>query len=137
MVDPDRVCTKLGHLEKYLKGLDEKQDCSLNEYRHDRDIQDIVERRFEKAVQACLDIASHIIATEDFREPQNYGDMFRILEENEILSPTLADEMVEMAGFRNVLAHEYATIDDDRVYHHLEDLDQFYEYVKVINGFID
>ncbi len=33
--------------------------------------------------------------------------------------------MIEMAGFRNVLAHEYAGIDDERVYDHLQDLPQF------------
>lgn len=137
MVDPDRVRSKLGHLETYLKGLDEKQDCSLEEYRHDRDVQDIVERRFEKAVQACLDITSHIVTTENFRDPQDYGDMFRVLEEEEILSSTLADEMVEMAGFRNVLAHEYASIDSERVYYHLQDIDRFRRFAKIVDDFID
>lgn len=137
MADPDRVRTKLGHLERYLRGLDEKQGYSLEEFRHDRDAQDIVERRFEKSVQACLDIASHIVATEDFREPQDYGDMFRVLEEEKIVSTPLADEMVEMAGFRNVLAHEYATIDTDRVHHHLQDIEQFREFAKTIDDFIE
>lgn len=43
MVDPDRVRTKLGHLEEYIRGLDEKQDCSLETFRGDKDVQDIVE----------------------------------------------------------------------------------------------
>lgn len=66
----------------------------------------IVERRFEKAIQACLDVASHVVATEGFREPTDYGDLFRILEENDVLSPATADRMVEIAGVRNVLATE-------------------------------
>jgi hypothetical protein len=49
MVDHDRVHTKLGALEEALRGLREKQDCSLDAYRNDRDRQNIVERRFEKA----------------------------------------------------------------------------------------
>lgn len=57
MVDPDIVRTKLGHLEEYVEGLAEKQDCTLEAYRKDDDLQDIVERRFEKAIQATIVVA--------------------------------------------------------------------------------
>lgn len=137
MVDPDRVRTKLGHLEGYLRGLREKQDCTLGEYRRDEDRRDIVERRFEKSIQASLDVASHIIAAEGFREPHDYGDLFRVLEEESVLPSSTADAMVEMAGFRNVLAHEYATIEDERVYHHLQDVGRFESYAVEIQRFLD
>lgn len=88
-----------------------------------------------KVVQACLDVASHVIATEGYREPADYGDVFRILAENDVLSSDLAAEIVEMAGFRNVLAHEYAKIDDERVYDHLQDLDRFKEFATAIASF--
>lgn len=137
MVDPERVRTKLGRLEEYVRGLAAKQDCTKVGYRSDRDLRDIVERRFEKAIQACLDTASHIIATEGYREPTDYGDLFRILEEESVLSAELADEMVEMAGFRNVLAHEYAAIDDGRVYAHLQDIEQFRRFATEIEQFLN
>ena len=132
MADPDRLRTKLGHLEEYLRGLAERQGVTKETYLRDRDQQDIVERRFEKAIQACLDVASHVVASEGFREPTDYGDLFRILEENEVISPTTADEMVEMAGFRNVLAHEYARIDDERVYEHLQNLERFHDFAHEV-----
>lgn len=135
MVDPDRVRTKLGRLEEYLRGLSEQQDVTREAYLDDRDRRDIVERRFEKAIQSCLDVASHVVATEGYREPTDYGDLFRILEENDVLSGSVADLMVEMAGFRNVLAHEYARIDDDRVYDHLQDLERFREFAREVGDF--
>lgn len=137
MVDADTVLTRLGRLEEYLRGLEAKQDCTLDEYRRDRDRRDIVERRFEKAVQASIDVASHVVAEEGFREPQNYGDLFEILAEEGILTSSTADQMVEMAGFRNVLAHEYANIDDDRVYEHLQDLDHFRTFAAGIRALLD
>jgi uncharacterized protein YutE (UPF0331/DUF86 family) len=137
MVNPDRARTKLGDLEEYLRGLREKQDCTLDEYRRDKDRRDIVERRFEKATQASLDIASHIVAAEGFREPHDYGDLFRVLEEEGVLSSSTADAMVEMAGFRNVLAHEYADIENERVYHHLQDVGRFESYAVEIERFLD
>lgn len=71
MAEPDRVRSKLGKLEEYLRGLDEKRGVSREEYLEDRDLQDIVERRFEKAIQASLDVASHIVSAEGFRDSEN------------------------------------------------------------------
>lgn len=137
MADADRVRSKLGTLEEYLRGLREKQDSSREAYRRDRDLRDIVERRFEKAIQASLDIAAHIVAAEGFREPENYGELFEILGEEGILTPTTTEDMVEMAGFRNVLVHEYAEIRDDRVYDHLQDLDRFEEFAEAVYSFVE
>lgn len=137
MAERDRVESKLGTLETYLRGLEEKQDCTEEEYLRNRDIQDIVERRFHKAIQCSLDIASHIVAAEGFREPDDYGDLFRVLEEEDILTPETADEMVEMAGFRNVLAHEYADIVDERVFAHLQDLGRFRSFASQVYHFVD
>lgn len=137
MVDPERVRTRLGSLEADLQDLMEKQAVSNREYHNDRDLQAIVERRFETSIQACLDIAAHIVTAEGFREPSDYGDLFRILEAEGILSPTTADQMVEMAGFRNVLAHEYADLDVDRVHEQLQNLEQFRTFAREIATFID
>lgn len=45
--------------------------------------------------------------------------------------------MVELAGFRNVLAHEYSAIDDERVYEHLQDLERFRRFAEEIDRFLD
>lgn len=133
MVDPDRLRSKLGSLEEYLRGLEEKRSCTKREYLRDRDRQDIVERRFEKAIQATIDIASHLVASAGYREPDDYGDLFRVLEEEGILSEPTAERMVEMAGFRNVLAREYADIVDEEVYAQLQDLEHFREFATELN----
>lgn len=111
MVDPQRVRSKLGTLEADLNDLAGRQDVRKQDYRADRDLQAIVERRFQTAIQSCLDMAAHVVAAEGYREPSDYGDLFRILEVEGVLSAELGERMVEMAGFKNVLAHEYATID--------------------------
>lgn len=64
MVEAERIRSKLGALEEYIRGLEAKRDHTREQYRSDRDLQDIVERRFEKAIQAAIDIGSHIIAAE-------------------------------------------------------------------------
>lgn len=137
MVDAERVRTRLGRLEQCVRGLVEKQDCSRQEHRQDRDLRDVVERRFEKAIQACVDVGTHVTASEGFREPRDYGDVFRVLEEEGVLTGRTADEMVEMAGFRNVLVHEYAGIDDAIVHDHLQDLSRFRRFAEEIEAYLD
>lgn len=136
MVNVSRIQKKLGELEIYVEGLLDKQGISRKEYLDDRDTQDIVERRFEKAIQASLDIVSHIVSSENFREPENYGDLFEILREREILSETISEQMVEMAGFRNVLAHEYSDIRNERVYAHLQNLDRFRDFASEVHNYV-
>jgi uncharacterized protein YutE (UPF0331/DUF86 family) len=45
--------------------------------------------------------------------------------------------MREMAGFRNVLAHDYAEIDDDRVYDDLQDLSHYRSFASEIADLIE
>ncbi len=137
MVEHERVDAKLGKLEAYLSGLEEKQHITEEAYRQDRDTQDIVERRFEKAIQSCIDIANHIVASEGFRQPTDYGDLFVILHEENILTNELSRKMVEYAGFRNVLAHEYANIQNDLVYEHLQDIESFYTFAEQIHAYTE
>lgn len=40
-----------------------------------------------------------------------------------------------MAGFRNVLAHEYAEIDNERLYEHLRDIEHFRTYAVEVAEF--
>lgn len=129
--------TKLGKLETYLQGLEEKRGVSLASYRGDRDLQDIVERRFEKAIQACLDVASHLVAALPTREPSSYRDLFQVLAEEGVLDGDLADTMGEMAGFRNVLAHDYAEIDHERVHAHLEALEPLRRFARTVHGYVE
>lgn len=137
MVDPERVRTKFGALEADLEDLAAKQTIAVGDYRNDRDAQAIVERRFQTAIQACLDVAGHVVSSEGFREPSDYGDLFRVLEEEGVISSDTADRMTEMAGFRNVLTHEYADIDHARVYHHLQDLEHFRRFVREVSDTLD
>jgi uncharacterized protein YutE (UPF0331/DUF86 family) len=131
------VKIKLGKLETYIQGLEDKRGASLETFRLDRDLQDIVERRFVKAIQASIDVASHFVASIPSREPGTYRDLFTVFAEEEILDADLAERMGEMAGFRSVLAHDYADIDHDRVHEHLEHLDRFREFAAAIHAHVD
>ena len=56
-------------------------------YLQTRDVQAIVERRLQTAIESCLNIGNHLIARLGLRPPQDYGDVFRILRDAYILPP--------------------------------------------------
>lgn len=131
--DRRRVRELLADLEGYLDGLRGKQGVSRKRYVADNDLQDIVERRLEKAAQTCIDIARLVGRLEG----QNLGnetntEVFIVLVELGVLSGSRRQEFVDTGGLRNVLAHRYRHIDAGEIYetyHNLERLERFSESV--------
>lgn len=59
------------------------------------------------------------------------GD-FMALTDADIISNSLCDDMVEMAGFRNALTHDFGEILQREVHRHLHDLIHFESYAESI-----
>lgn len=129
MVDRDLLRRKLAELAEYVGQVSEYRDLTVERYRADWKTQRIVERTLQMAIEACLDMASHVIADRSLRAPTTYAETFEILVHAGLMSPALGRVMVEMTGFRNVIVHEYARIDADTVIRilrgHLEDFHRF------------
>lgn len=110
---------------------------SFESYVNDVRLRRAVERSLQVAVEACLDIARRIIAIEGFRYPENNQDTFRVLVEEKIVPARLLDTLQEMARFRNLIVHDYAKIDDARVYGILKQrLGDFDAYARAIANYL-
>lgn len=81
------------------------------------------------AIQAMLDISSHIISRLRFEFPKSNVDAFSILSEHSIVSKDKLVEYQEMARFRNRLVHMYDDVDNRVIYEvlqkHLGDYESF------------
>jgi len=95
----------------------------------DRDAQHMVLHALYVAAQAAIDIAMHGSAGTEQPEAATYQEAFRRLQQSGLLDAKLAARMAGWAGLRNVLAHQYATIDLARIAHTLNaelgDLEEF------------
>jgi uncharacterized protein YutE (UPF0331/DUF86 family) len=138
-VDPAVVRERLLLLAEYIEDLQEFSTFSLEDLIRDKRDRRYLERTLQLAIEACLDIGSHLIAELRFREPEDNRDIFRILVENGILGPEKRDDLTRMAGFRNVLVHDYARLDPAKLHwavsHGLADLRYFAREIK--DRFID
>jgi len=129
VVDRDLILRKLADLDQYLAQVSEYRGITVDEYRRDWKVQRIVERTLQVAIEVCVDVATHVIADRGLRVPATYAEAFDVLGEGGLLDPGLRAEMVRMAGFRNVLVHEYTRVDPEIVVGilegHLDDLARF------------
>jgi uncharacterized protein YutE (UPF0331/DUF86 family) len=94
--------------------------------RHDVREERFVEHTLQLAIQAALDVASHIVSDEALGEPATNRELFDLLARAGWIESPLASRLSAMAGFRNILVHGYDTVDlaivEDIVRHRLEDL---------------
>jgi len=100
---------KVGDLLKVLKEclemLREFQGIDIRSYRNDRKVQDIVEREFERAIMACIDIGARLISLYNFPTASSYAEVFEVLNREGVLPWDISDAMADFARFRNVLVY--------------------------------
>ncbi len=99
MVDLDRIHQRLELLAGYLRELRRLRDLSVAEYlRHE-----VYAGRYlvQVAAQTCIDLANHIIASEGWRAPRDFGDSFTILAEHGVVDDALAVRLRGLAGLRS------------------------------------
>jgi uncharacterized protein YutE (UPF0331/DUF86 family) len=84
---------------------------------------------FIVAIEAAVDLCSHLISVLGLRSPESYADTFKVLEEANAFDKGFGTRLIEMAKFRNRLVHFYFAIDDNLLYEILRegprDLERF------------
>ncbi len=115
LVDKALVMRKITELELYLGQVGEFAAIGLEEYQGDWKTQRVVERTLQMLIETCADIANHIVSDNRMRTPTSYADTFRVLAENAVISAELFSVMEKMAKFRNVVVHQYESVDAEIV----------------------
>jgi uncharacterized protein YutE (UPF0331/DUF86 family) len=134
-VDTTAIAARLRKLDSYLRTLRQMQAVPLDEYLSDDNIQTIVERKFQLAIQACMDIASYLIGQLGLTAPEELHNVFAVLGQEGVIGRELAGHMVGMVRFRNILVHDYLESDSEIVHRslteELENFDQFSQEIIV------
>lgn len=133
MVDQNIIKAKINHIEENLQRLKEKQNINLDEFKKNKDLQDIILHNLQLSIQGCIDIASHIISDQGWTVPDTLSGLFDVLLKQKITSEELNTSLKKMVGFRNIIIHEYQTIDLNKVYEILRNgLKDIYSFLKQI-----
>jgi uncharacterized protein YutE (UPF0331/DUF86 family) len=110
---------RIDRIRRYQRDLRDFGNISRDHFRSNRERQYAVLHAMQNAIEACIDIASHIVSADHLGAPQDYASLFTLLEQNRILPTPVADQMRQMARFRNRVVHLYWDVDLDLVYDYL------------------
>ena len=77
--------------------------------------QDSIILNLQRACEASIDLAMHIVRKRQLGIPQETRDAFEMLQSSRLLDPELATRMKRMVGFRNIAVHEYMQLNLDVV----------------------
>lgn len=132
MINPDIIKERLQEIDENLKILAELKKLSKEKFKSDPKIFKLAERCLEVSIQALLDIAHHIIAANNMMRPRDNKDVLGIIAAQKIIPRDFAKRIEPMVGLRNILIHEYLKIDPERIYNHLQYLQDFRAFQKHI-----
>jgi uncharacterized protein YutE (UPF0331/DUF86 family) len=115
VVDELRVRALLDRLGNEIDALRRLAARDRDDLLADDDLLAAVKYRFIIAIEVCIDVGRHVIASEGLRAPLDYADVFAVLADASLLDRSTAADLRDTARFRNLLVHGYARVDDTRV----------------------
>lgn len=129
VVHADVVRRKLLTIEQAVSRLRAWQPVTVARLESDLLLQWAVERGLHVAAEALFDAGSHVLAGEFQETTDRYADVPPRLVARGVLTEATGDRLRGLAGFRNVLVHDYAEVDLAIVAAGVQRLDDFDAFV--------
>jgi uncharacterized protein YutE (UPF0331/DUF86 family) len=99
-------------------------------------LRDVAERNFEVAAQCVIDIAMRIRSLEQAPRTSDAAEAIRGLSELGVVPSGFAKSLSPLAGFRNVLAHEYLDVDWDVVFAAFSKLGDLQRFAAAVRAWL-
>ncbi len=135
----DVLLNKANIIERCLQRIEDEYNDNPANLHDNLTRQDSIILNLQRACQAAIDLAMHLVREHELGVPQKSRDAFALLEEQGALDPDLSGRLQRMVGFRNVAVHDYQELNLDIVQsiveNRLSDFTQFTERVLTTNGF--
>jgi uncharacterized protein YutE (UPF0331/DUF86 family) len=103
-----------------LSVLEQYQSMPDKLFLENRDAQLAAEHALLIAIQSVLDLGSHILADKGVQNISSDRDVLLQLGKVKVLPRPFAEEIANMAGFRNRLIHEYEDVNPQKVHDFLK-----------------
>lgn len=131
----DVILNKISVIERCMNRIREvyaNEPSNLKDYTK----QDSIILNIQRACEASIDLAMHIVSEQRFGLPQTSRDAFDMLQSHSIIDEGIAKRLKAMVGFRNIAVHDYQTINIDILKQIVENhLIDFSDYTKQILKF--
>lgn len=128
MVD-DVVFNKIASIERSVRRARDEYAAASGSFATDFTRQDAAILNIQRACEAAIDVAIHVVRRERMGWVQSAREAFALLEQAGWIPPDIAEPMKRMIGFRNVAVHDYQAlqlpITIDVIEHRLDDFLRF------------
>lgn len=95
--------------------------------------QDSIILNIQRACEASIDLAMHIVSERKLGVPKASREGFKLLEEAGVIDSSLAKTLMNMVGFRNIAVHDYQALEVEILEAILEKhINDFKDFTKVI-----
>jgi len=132
-----QINEKLAMLRGYVKILKNFEKVSASDLLKDEIKRGAIERYLQLAAEVVLNVAGQLIAEFRFRTPEEYKESILILGEEGVLPKKFAKDFSGIAGFRNILVHDYLKIDYRQVVDKLNNrLGDFEKFAKAVAKYL-
>lgn len=129
VADAEIIRERSARIRRYLRDLRSMSDLSAEAFSENRERQYAVLHALQLAIEASIEIGTHICSADALGIPGSYAETFDLLEQGRVVAPPLSAKLRAMARFRNRIVHFYWEVDLHEVYRilneHLGDLDEY------------
>lgn len=106
----DVLLNKAATIERCLLRIREEYVGHENALETDYTRQDSIILNLQRACEAAIDLAMHVVRVEHLGLPQDAKSAFTLLETAQIIAPDTSKHMRAMIGFRNIAVHQYQAL---------------------------
>ncbi len=132
MIDKEQVSIMLKDVERYFS------DLNLIHLENRKELE-IPEKRYAismlifSIMNRIIDISNEVLIGSSLQVPGTYKDSFEILANAKIISYPTSEKMINLAKFRNIIAHEYYRLSNEELYSlkkKIFDVEKFLEEIR-------
>lgn len=138
MPDKDIIMAKTVIIQRCLKRIKDVTGLDPNSI-DDINKEDIFILNLQRGVQATIDLATHIVASQGLGLPETIKDNFQLLKNAGVITSYIETKMKAMTGFRKIAVHNYQQINRDILksilQNNLRDLEEFYTTIILHFGY--
>jgi len=137
-LNKETILSKIERLERNSDILDGYKKLSEPDFFNDYTIHGAAMHYLVESIEIIIDAGSHILSECFEKSPATYKDIVLELGNEKIVPFEFSTKNAEMADFRNLIIHGYASIDLNEVYQSLQKApDIFRQFAKYYIDFLE
>lgn len=139
MINVALVKRKIDFIRADLAKLEPYRAWTFDQIASDYVVHKAVERMIEIVVGEAIDINQHVIAHSPKRNlPFDFKESFLLLSDLGIYPKEFAEKIANSVGLRNILVHQYRSLDEEVFYRSIKDcLTDYTVYCSYVLAYLD